>query len=125
MWYYIVWKKKIVPTRGLGEVKRGDGSMANNQLRAGGGVVLRDSNGQWLKGFGRFFSATNSLKVEAWALRDSHSLARDLGITYLLIKLDAKVLLELVWRTTEVIMELQENLPRLPRNTSMSHILRS
>lgn len=44
----------------------------------------------------------NNLEAKAWVLTDGLSLARDLGITHLLIELDVKVLLELVWGTTEV-----------------------
>lgn len=46
--------------------------------------------------------AANSPEAEAWPLRDGLSLTQDLGITHLLVELDAKVFLELVWGTTKV-----------------------
>lgn len=73
-----------------------DGSVANNQLRAGSGEVLRDTNDWWLKEFDRFLGVANSLDTKTWALRDGLSQAQDLDITHLLVELDAKILFELV-----------------------------
>ena len=56
-----------------------DGSALGNPGRAGGGGVIRDHNGKWLKGYARSFGSTNNCMAELWALRDGLLLARDMG----------------------------------------------
>ncbi|XP_050241321.1 uncharacterized protein LOC126690241 [Quercus robur] len=41
-----------------------------NPDRAGGGGLIRDHDGAWLKGFARGLGFTNSALAELWALRD-------------------------------------------------------
>ena len=57
--------------------------------RAGGGGLIRDHEGTWLKGFARGLGFTNSALAELWALRDGLLLAKEMGIQQLVVELDA------------------------------------
>ena len=46
-----------------------DGSAGSNSGPGGGGL-LRDENGNWVKGFARKIGNTSSYLAELWALRD-------------------------------------------------------
>ena len=45
----------------------------------GGGGLIRDHNGKWVKGFMRNIGKTTSVAAEFWALRDRLMLAAQLG----------------------------------------------
>ena len=47
-----------------------DGSAGSNSGPAGGGGLLRDENGNWVKGFARKIGNTSSYLAELWALQD-------------------------------------------------------
>ena len=79
------WEK---PPRGWVKINT-DGSAMKNPNRAGGGGLLRDHEGNWLKGFARGIGYTNSALAELWALRDGLILAKEMGIQQLIIELDA------------------------------------
>ena len=66
-----------------------DGSALGNPGRAGGGGVIRDHLGNWIKGFGHALRTTNSFMAELWALRDGLIMAKELGIPNLIVELDA------------------------------------
>ena len=57
--------------------------------RAGGGGLIRDHDGSWVKGYARGLGHTNSIMAELWALRDGLVLAKEMGLTNLIIELDA------------------------------------
>ncbi|XP_030958826.1 uncharacterized protein LOC115980745 [Quercus lobata] len=79
------WEK---PPRGWLKLNT-DGSAMRNPERAGGGGLIRDHDGDWLKGFARGLGFTNSALAELWALRDGLLLAKEMGIQQLIIELDA------------------------------------
>ena len=45
-----------------------DGLVASNSSPAGGGELVRDENGDWVKGFARRIGNTSSYLAELWAL---------------------------------------------------------
>ena len=47
-----------------------DGSAIGSTGRAGGGGVIRNHEGQWLRGYARPLGYSNSCIAELWALRD-------------------------------------------------------
>ena len=47
-----------------------DGSAIGSIGRAGGGGVIRNHEGQWLRGYARPLGYSNSCIAELWALRD-------------------------------------------------------
>ena len=80
--------KWVPPT--LGWVKLNtDGSSLGNPDQAGGGGVIRDHAGHWIRGFTRRVGVTTSLAAELWALRDGLSLIVDMGFLYVSIEMDA------------------------------------
>lgn len=73
-----------------------DGASFGNPGKAGGGGIIRNSHGHWVKGFSRSIGYTTSIIAEWWALRDGLTLAIQLGSQQLEIKLDAKVIVDLI-----------------------------
>ena len=41
-----------------------------NPRRAGGGGIIRNDEGKWIKGYARAIGNTTSVAAELWALRD-------------------------------------------------------
>ena len=66
-----------------------DGSTMRNPKRVGGGGLIWDHDGAWLKGFARGLGYTNSTLAELWMRRDGLMLALEMGIQQLIIELDA------------------------------------
>ena len=73
-----------------------DGVSLGNQGKVGGGGIIRDSHGRWVKGFSRSIGFTTSIVAESWALRDGLKLAIQLGCQQLEVELDAKVIVGLI-----------------------------
>lgn len=53
-----------------------NGASQGNPGKAGGGGVIRDSFGKWVKGFSRSIGVATSVMVECWAIRDGLVLAK-------------------------------------------------
>ena len=77
-----------------------DGALLGNLGKAGGGGVIRDSSGKWVKGFSRSIGVATSVMAECWAIRDGLTLANQLGIQNLEVKLDAKTIVDLLQSNT-------------------------
>ena len=73
-----------------------DGASIGNPGKAGGGGIIRDCHGDWVKGYSRSIGYSTSVLAEWWALRDGLILAIQLGINQLEVELDAKVIVELL-----------------------------
>ena len=73
-----------------------DGASQGNPGKAGGGGLIRDHHGKRIKGYVRNIGNATSIAAEFWALRDGLMLAAQLGITQLLVELDAQVIVNLV-----------------------------
>lgn len=88
------WHK---PDEGWFKLNSNEASLRNSG-KVGGGGVIRDCNGTWIKGYQRRIgtATTTSILAEFWVLRDGLTLADQLVITHLVVELDAKVILELV-----------------------------
>ena len=65
------------------------GSTLGNPGRAGGGGIIWNHEGDWIRGHARALGNTNNIVAELWALRDGLNLARELGLNNLIIELDA------------------------------------
>ena len=74
-----------------------DGSALGNPGRARGGGLIRDSDGQWVKGFTR--NIGYATKAELWALRDELTLCLALNTVAVEIKIDAAVVFD--WITND------------------------
>ncbi|KAL0015728.1 hypothetical protein SO802_002797 [Lithocarpus litseifolius] len=64
--------------------------------KAGGGGLVRDSEGQWVQGFARHIASTSILMVELWALRDGIHNAKNLHIHNLIINMDSAEAIKLL-----------------------------
>ncbi|XP_050273143.1 uncharacterized protein LOC126716155 [Quercus robur] len=106
-----------------------DRSAFGNTGRAGGGSVIRDHDGHWLKGYARPLGCTNSCMAELWALRDGLLIAKEMGINNLIIELDAlSVVLLMNNNTANLLMKPLltdcKNLVREISNKQIVHIYR-
>ena len=73
-----------------------DGASSGNLGKAGGGGLIIDCNGKWIKGFSRSIGHASNFVVEFWALRDGLKLALGMGVQKLVVELDAKVVVSLI-----------------------------
>ena len=87
-----------------------NGASLGNLRKARGGGLIRDCQWTWVKGYMRNIGVATNIIAEFWALRDGLMLALKLGITHLLVELDAKVIVDLV-------------LSRKPSNSPYSSLL--
>ena len=62
-----------------------DGFVMGSTGKAGEGGVIRNHEGEWLKGYARPLRHTNSCRAELWALRDGLVLAKEMGLNSLII----------------------------------------
>ena len=106
-----------------------DRSAFGNTGRAGGGGVIRDHDGHWLKGYARPLGCTNSCMAELWTLRDGLLIAKEMGINNLIIELDALSIVVLMNNNTanllmEPLLTDCRNLVREIPNKQITHIYR-
>ena len=73
-----------------------DGASLGNPGAAGAGGLIRNSSGEWVKGFARSVGFATSVTAEFWALRDGLILASQLGLQQIEVEIDAKVVVDLV-----------------------------
>ncbi|XP_075659165.1 uncharacterized protein LOC142629055 [Castanea sativa] len=73
-----------------------DGASLGNPGKADGGGLIRDSEGRCIRGYSRSIGHTTSVMAKLWALKDGLNLAIQLGIGYLEVELDAKVIVEML-----------------------------
>ena len=71
-----------------------DGSVAGNFGVAGGGGLIRDTNGEWVTGFVRRIGKTCSFLAELWALRAGLQLCLQIQTQAMLIELDSKTIVD-------------------------------
>ncbi|KAK7858798.1 putative ribonuclease h protein [Quercus suber] len=98
-----------------------DGSSLGNPGLAGGGGIIRDSAGNWVKGYARTIGVTTSVAAELWALRDGIRLCIALKLPAVEIELDAKVMADLVSSnssklnyTDVIVTDYKEGLKKIP-----------
>ena len=73
-----------------------NGSSIGNPGLAGGEGLIRNANGEWVRGFARAIGVTTSAVAELWALRDGIHLYIALKIVVVIIELDAKLVVDLL-----------------------------
>ena len=69
-----------------------DGSASDLLNAAGCGGLIRDDQGNWLRGFSRHVSHANSFIAEVWALRDGLQLCHRQNHQSVIVELDASAL---------------------------------
>lgn len=63
--------------------------LSTNPEITGSGELIQDHNGLWIVGYSRSVGWATSALSELWAIKDSLQLAISLGITQLIVELDA------------------------------------
>ena len=91
--------------------------------------MIKNHEGEWMKGYARPFGYTNSCMIELWALRDGLILAKEMGLNNLIIELDAlSVVLLMNNNTANMLMEPLltncKNLVRAIPNKQIIHAYR-
>lgn len=67
-----------------------------NPGKAGGGGIIKNSIGNWVRGYARVIGHTTSVVAELWVLRDEINLCIDLNLTNVLIEMDVKIVVDLL-----------------------------
>ena len=98
-----------------------DGSSLGNLGCAGGGRIIRNSNGEWVSGYDRAIGTTTSVAAKLWTLRDGLNLCISLNLQAVEIELDAK-LVDLISKEGSqpnsndvIVAECREGLKKIPR----------
>ena len=73
-----------------------DGSSMGNPGLAGGGGLIRNERGEWIKGYARAIGITTSVAAELWALRDGICLCSALNFPAVIVELDSKLVVDLL-----------------------------
>nr|POE77134.1 putative ribonuclease h protein [Quercus suber] len=99
-----------------------DGSSFGNPGHAGGGGIIRNSNGEWVSGYARAIGTTTSVAIELWALRDGLNLCISLNLQAMEIELDAKLVVDLISKEGSqpnsndvIVADCGEGLKKIPR----------
>lgn len=79
-----------------------DASVSSNPHFAGGGGLLCNSNGDWIRGVSHSIGSTSILLAELWALRDGLIMARSLGIQKIIVNVDASDINSLVFSSNSI-----------------------
>ena len=75
--------------------------MLGNPGKAGGGGLIRNDKGEWLKGYARNVAFSTSVAAEVWALRDGLRLCIALKLPTVIIELDAKLIVDLLQKSDD------------------------
>lgn len=62
----------------------------------GGGGLIRNKKGKWVKGFARAIGSTTSVAAELWTLKDGIRLCIALKLPTVVIELDSKLVVDLL-----------------------------
>ena len=74
-----------------------DGSSLDNPgLAGGGGGLIRNEKGEWVKGYARVIGTTTSAAAELWALRDGIRLCIVLKLPAVVVELDSELVVKLI-----------------------------
>ncbi|KAJ1394142.1 Ribonuclease H domain [Sesbania bispinosa] len=73
-----------------------DGSVMGSCLQASCGWLIRDHNGQFIKGFYSKIGVCSTIKAELWGLLHGIQLASSLNLRNLIINMDSKLAVQLV-----------------------------
>lgn len=106
---------------------KSDGSLRGNPSLAGGGGLIRNERGEWVKGYAQAIGTMTSVAVELWVLRDGIRLCIALKIPAMEIELDAKVVIDLVRNESSnfnsldmLVADCKEGLKKIP-NVKLMH----
>ncbi|KAM3713747.1 hypothetical protein ACJW31_01G279800 [Castanea mollissima] len=84
------------PTTNWFKLNLDGSSMGNPGLAGGGGLLIRNERGEWIKGYARAIGITTSVAAELWALRDGIHLCSALKLPAVKFELDSKLVVDLM-----------------------------
>ena len=84
------------PVQGWNKLNTNGSCSELHGLASCGGVV-RNEDGQWVAGFSKRIRVTNSFAVELWGLREGLKLCCNLNIHCLVVEMDAKAIVDVLW----------------------------
>lgn len=67
-----------------------------NPRQAGGGGLIRNDKGEWIRGYVKAIESTTSVVAELWALKDGIRLCIALKLPAMIFEFDAKLIVELL-----------------------------
>ena len=73
-----------------------DGSSLGNPSLVGGGGLIRDETGKWIRGYARAIGTTTRAAAELWALRDGIRLCIAIKLQVVVVEFDAKAIVDLL-----------------------------
>jgi ribonuclease HI len=123
---YIGWKR----THGDWVKLNCDGAYKESVDIAGCGGLIRDSNGQWLKGYVWKIGTCDVLYAEMWGMYEGLRIARRQGFSQLIVESDSKLLVDMVTRNCKingaipVLIRRIRDLIKLPDEVQINHTLR-
>ena len=98
-----------------------DGSSMGNPGLAGGGDLIRNQEGERVKGCARAIGCATSVAAELWALRDGIRLCISLKLPAIFFELDAKLVVDLLKKDMEksngidvLVVDCREGLKEIP-----------
>ena len=77
-----------------------DGSTSASSGRAGCGSLIRDEQGEWVRGFSRGLGCLDSFIAELWGLRDGLMLYKNMNLNAVNVQLDAMAVVQLLTSPT-------------------------
>nr|POE45635.1 putative ribonuclease h protein [Quercus suber] len=99
-----------------------DGSSMGNLGRAGGGGIIRNAEGEWIKGYARAIGSTASVATELRALRDGVQLCLELKLPAVIIELKAMFVVDLIRNTRQnpsginnIVADCRQGMRKIPR----------
>ena len=99
-----------------------DGSSMGNLGRAGGGGIIRNAEGKWIKGYARAIGNMTSVAAELWGLRDGIQLCLELNLPVVIIELDVMLVIDLIRSTNHnqngnnnLVADCKEGMARIPK----------
>ncbi|KAK7828809.1 putative ribonuclease h protein [Quercus suber] len=107
-----------------------DGSSLGNPGRVGGGGLIRDANGAWIRGYARAIGWATSVAAELWALRDGIQLCISLNLLAVIVELDVQLLVDLLGKANDssssnnpILADCKEGLKLIP-HVKIKHCFR-
>ena len=90
-----IWVKWIASPVNWYKVNLDRSSLGNPGLVGGGGLIKNDK-GEWIRGYARAIGSTTSATTKLWALRDVIRLCMALNLQAVVFELDAKLVINLL-----------------------------
>ena len=100
-----------------------DDASLRNSGKAGGGCVIRDHHGAWVKGCARSIGQASSCVAESWAFRDGLNMCISMFCPAVIVELDALLIVNMLsedYSATRHLLPLVDDcralLNRIPRH---------